>query len=413
MLLLILLGMTATTHGQIQLLTLDSCYALARMNYPLIGQIELITRSADYSIENASKAYYPQISINGQATYQSDVTQIPVKLPNLPEISKDQYKVYVDLNQTLYDGGAVSLQKDYIQAVSMAEKQNVEVELYKVRDRVNQIYFSILLLDAQLQQSRLLQDDLKTGINKVHAAVVNGTALRMQEDVLQAEYLKADQRIVELNAARKAYLEMLGLFIGRSLDMDTKLEMPAKPIVTTQINRPELLYFDYRNKLLDVQQKQIEARMKPRVGFFIQGGYGRPALNMLNNDFDSYYIGGVRFSWSLTGFYTSKFEKAILGVNYHLMESQRQTFLMNTQIQVRQLDVETRKFQDLLKTDEEIIQLRSRIRTTALAQFENGVINANDYLRELNAEDQAKQNRLLHEIQMLMSSYRQQMTTGN
>jgi outer membrane protein TolC len=394
-------------------ITLDSCYALARQNYPLVRQLDLIESCVRYTIENASMGYYPQLSINGQATYQSDVTQVPVSLPNVPVISKDQYKLYADLNQTVYDGGTVKLQKEMISTTAEMEKQNIEVELYKLRERINQVFFGTLMLDEQLLQAAILNRDLQAAHDRTKASVANGVSLKSSADLLQAEILKLKQRITELQYARAAYIDMLSLFMGRQLGVDTKLEIPQTITVTAAVHRPELMYYDSRSKMLDLQQRQISARSMPRLGLFVQAGYGRPALNMLNNEFDLYYIGGIRFSWSLTSLYTAKNEKAVLGVNYRLLESQRETFLFNTEIVTRQNSAEVLKLEELVRSDNEIILLRESIRKTAQAQLENGIITASDYLRELNAEDQARQNRSLHQIQLLMTLYRQQFNSGN
>jgi len=415
--LMMLLGcISVTLQAQVlQSLSLDSCYVWARLNYPTIQQLQLITNSSQYAIENAAKGFYPQLSINGQATYQSDVTQVPIKLPglNLPVISKDQYKLYGDISQTLYDGGAIKLQKDLIQANATIEKQTIEVELYKLKERINQIYFGILLVNEQLLQSELLHQDLMRGSERTRSAIANGISLKSNADILQAEILKLGQRVIELKSMRKAYLDMLGLYIHRQLDEQTVLKSPASPVLLSTIKRPELLSFDYRNKLLDIQRRQIDARSKPKIGLFVQGGYGRPALNMLNNEFDFYYIGGVRLNWSLSGLYTSKNEKTILIVNHQLLEAQKETFLLNTNLILQQQNAEITKLEELIKADDEIITLRNKIKNTALAQLENGVINTADYLREVNAEDQSKQTRLLHEIQLLLARYQQQVSSGN
>ena len=398
-----------------EIVRLDSCYNWARQNYPMVRQLNLLALTMEYTVENASKAYYPQLTVNGQATYQSDVTQVPVNLPNVQPISKDQYKLYAELTQMLYDGGTVRLQKDMLKAGAELEMQNVEVELYKLKERINQVFFGVLLIDAQIEQSALLKKDMQSGLDRANASIINGAALQSQADVIQAEMLKVEQQVTALRTGRKAYIDVLKLMTGKNIETAT-FEKPVLPELlapSVSIKRPELLYFDNRNKLVDIQRKLVDARMKPRIGLFAQGGYGRPALNMLNNEFDFYYIGGIRLSWSLAGLYTSGYEKALLDVNYRLQEIQRETFLLNTDVSLQQQNSEIRKYEELLKTDEQIIVLRSRISDVTKAQFENGVINANDYLRELIAEDLARQNRLLHDMQLLMSRYQQKTITGN
>jgi outer membrane protein TolC len=396
-------------------LTIQDCYSLAKANYPLLKQRDLITKSKEYTVQNASKGYLPQLSINGSATYQSEVTAIPISIPgmNVPTLSKDQYKLYAEVNQTAYDGGIIKQQKQTHEANSVVDQQKLEVELYRINERINQLYFGILMIDEQLKQTELLKKDLQLGINRTETAIANGTAFKSSLDVLKAEMLKVSQRTIELKATRKGYLDMLSLFVNKTLDEQTQLTKPKQLNLSAQINRPELMMYDYQNKSLDVQSKMINAKNMPKVNLFVQGGYGRPALNMLNNNFETYYIGGVRMNWSLSGYYTSGKEKEIVNINRRAIELQKETFLFNTSNTVKQQSAEIAKLQELLSTDDEIITLRTGIKNTSSVQLQNGVINTNDYLREVNAEDNARQTKILHEIQLLMAQYNQQTTTGN
>ncbi|MEI6022070.1 MAG: TolC family protein, partial [Bacteroidota bacterium] len=210
-------------------LSLDSCYALAKKNYPLLKQMVLLEKSKDYSIDNASKAYLPQINFAGQATYQSEVTKIPIVLPgiNIKELNKDQYKVYAEINQSLSDPILIKQQKELIQANTKTEEEKISVELYKIKDRINQLYFGILILDAQRVQTELLMKDLEVGIKKTEAAITNGTALKSQADLLQAELLKVEQRLIELKSSRKAFSDMLSVFINQQITETESLPVPV------------------------------------------------------------------------------------------------------------------------------------------------------------------------------------------
>ncbi len=414
--LLTLLLLTASLHAQSpEPLTLEDCYALARQNYPLIRQQDLIAKSKDYAIDNLAKGRLPQISFAGTASYQSDVTQIPLQLPGLdiPKPGKDQYKLYADVSQTLYDGGLIKQQQLAQEARSEVEAQQLEVELYKLKDRVNQLYFGILMIDAQLEQVGLLQKDIQLGLNKAEAAIKNGVALRSSQDVLKAELLKAGQRTTELTASRQAYAGMLALLINRDPDADLVLEMPKRIEVTETINRPELALFETQNRSIALQHNLLTARNRPKVSLFLQGGFGRPALNFLSNDFEPYYIGGIRMQYSLSNLYTRKNDGAMIELNRGQIALQKETFLFNTRLSLRQQSAEVNKLETLLRADEEIIALRLGIKNTTSVQLENGVVNTNDYLREVNAEDQARQGKILHEIQLLMAQYLHQTTAGN
>lgn len=405
----------APLAGQGQSLTLDECYALAEQNYPLIKQRELIVQSKEYSLDNASKGFLPQFVINGQATYQSDVTRLPIESPGLraPLISKDQYKVYGEASQTLYDGGVIREQKATLDVNAKVDEQKLEVELYKLKERVNQLFFGALMMDEQLKQNNLLIQDLQNGISKTGAAVANGTALKSSLNMLQAELLKAQQRGVELKATRMAYTDMLGLFINRALGDSATLVKPIAPVVEQEIRRPEMQLYLYQDQSTEVQYKMLAARNRPKVSLFLQGGFGRPALNMLDNTLKGYYLGGLRLNWSLSGLYTAKKDRALIDLTKRNIDVQRQTFLFNTNMTLQQQNREAAKYQQLLASDDEIIALRVSVKNAASAQLENGVIDTNDYLREVNAQDQAQQSKILHEIQFLMAQYNQKTTTGN
>ncbi len=360
------------------------------------------------------KGYLPQLSIQAQATYQSEVTKVPLQIPgvDMPSLSKDQYKAYAEVNQLLYDGGSISTRKQQEQSDAAIQEQQVKADLYQLRERINQLFFGVLLIDEQLKQTNLLIGDLELGYHKVAASVQHGTAFRSNAAAIRAEILSARQHITELQAGRKAYTDMLAVFTGMPVTENTVLIKPLPVMPSMEIRRPELLLFEAQVKGLDVQKRSLQATT-PRVGLFVQGGYGRPALDMLNNDFRAYYIGGIRLSWSPSAFYTLKNKKAQIDIGKAEVATQRETFLFNTDIALRQQNAEIGKYVQLMATDSQIIALRNQVKEAALAQLENGVITGNDFLKEVNSENQARQNKILHEIQLLMAQYNRQTTTGN
>lgn len=400
--------------GQSTSLTLEDCYALAREHYPMAKQRDLITRSEGYAVDNASNGNLPQVSLYGQASYQSDVPHLPIDLPgtDIPLIPKDQYKLYGEVTQVIYNGGATSLEKEGYEAKARVEQQGIEVELYKLKERINQLFFGILLLHEQIKQTDLLRRDIELGIVKTQAAIDNGIALKSSLAVLQVELLKSHQRIIELEASRDAYLEMLGLMINQTLDENTILVRPAEITPAQEINRPEMTWYDYQRQNLGLQNDLLDVQNRPKVSLFLQGGLGRPGLNIFDDALKGFYYGGLRLYWPLAGFYSVKNEKTLNEISRQGIDVQRETFLFNTRLQLRQENNEITKLQELLTTDDEIVALRKTIKETALNQLENGVINTNDYLREVNAEDNARQSKLLHEIQLLMAQYNLQTTLG-
>jgi len=396
-------------------LSIDSCYALAKRNYPLVKQMALIEKTKDYSLDNASKGYLPQLNIAGQATYQSEVTSIPISLSgmNIQAMSKDQYKIYAELSQSLTDPFIIKQQKAIVEANGNSEKEKLAVELYKLKERINQLYFGVLIIDAQLQQVNLLRKDIDLGLKKTNAAIANGVSLKSNADMLQAELLKIEQRAIELKATRKGYTDMLSLFMNKLIDEQVSFQMPEFTNLSSTMNRPELKLFELQKKGFDAQQKLLSTRNLPKLSLFFQGGYGRPTLNVLNNEFGTYYIGGARFSWNMASFYTYKKEKQLLLINQHQIDLQKEVFLFNNQLLLKQQNSEVNKLQELLGSDQQIVALREKIKDTANVQLENGTITAIDYLNSLNAAEQAKQNLALHQIQLLMAQYTYQNTSGN
>lgn len=390
-----------------QTYTLQQVQELARQNYPLIKQKELIQQTREISIANLQKGYLPQFALNGQATYQSDVTRVKIPVPgvNIEPPGRDQYRVTADVNQTIYDGGLIKQQKNIQQLNAAVEEQKLEVQLYQLKERINTIYLGILFIDDQLQQTELVKKDIATGIKKVEAQVANGIAFKSYLNSLKAELLKAEQRSIELSATRSALVETLGLFINQTIAANALFKRPAVPSfsVTGEIVRPELNLFQSQQKLFDGQYGLIHARNQPKGGLFVQGGYGRPGLNLLENRFAFFYTTGLRFNWNFGGLYTAKKEKQLIEINKKTIALQQDAFLLNTNTQLKQQQGEINKINLLIQKDDEIIDLRRKVKEASNAQLENGVITANDYLREVNAEDQARQIRILHLTQLLQA----------
>jgi outer membrane protein TolC len=414
---IVALLLAVRVQAQDDKLTLQQAYDLARQHYPVIRQKDLVRQTANLTIENLSKGYLPQLNISGQATYQSDVTSVPVSIPGIKidAPGKDQYKIQAELTQLIYDGGSTSAQKNVQNANAQVEEQKAEVELYKVKERINQVYLGVLLVDAQMEQVAYVKKDIEIGIKRVEAMVKNGTAFRSNQLTLEAEMMKNDQRIIELNANRKGLVDVLALFINKNLPADVKLEQPAIPmtLVKESVARPELKYYSYQNELFKVQNQMISAKNRPKLNLFVQGGYGRPALNMLKNEFDLFYIAGARLNWGLGSLYTTKKEREILRVNQRLVDVQKDLFMLNTNTMLKQQEAEVSKLSQLIQSDEQIIGVRAQVKEAALAQLTNGVITTNDYLKEVNAEDQAKQSLLTHQVQLLQAQINYRTISGN
>lgn len=400
-------------HAQ-SILTLDSCYALARMHYPQTRQFDLIRQSNTYTVENAWKAKLPQLNVGAQATWQSDVTSVPISIPNIdiPVPDKDQYNLYAEATQSINDLYTSKDRVALIEANHEVEIQKTEVEMYRLRERINQLYFGILVFNAQLQQTDLLKKDIRTGIDNATIAVENGMAIPGAVTLLEAEWLQVDQRTTEIKAGRKAYLHMLSLFSGKDIDESTTFEKPISPTRSSEISRPELKWYDLQRQTYALQSRLLTIDNLPRFSVFLRAGVGKPGLNMLHDEFDFYYLGGVRMNWNLSTRYTFQNQKHLLSLNQDGIDLMRETFLFNTNITLQQQDAEISKLEELITTDQAIIILREKITTATAVQLENGTATANDYVTHINAADKARQNLAIHEIQLQQALYNYLTTTG-
>lgn len=391
--------------------TLESCYMHARENYPLIRQYDLISKSETYNLSNASKGYLPQLSIDLQASYQSDVTKIPINLPGvyIDGLPKDHYRASVQLQQSIWDGGQIRSQRRVLEQKAKVEAAELETNMYTLRDRINQLYFGILLLDEQLLQNELLQEQLNRNLHQVDKYVLNGIANNADVDAVKVEILNAKQQHINLDYTRNAYVKMLGYMTAQKYGPETTF---SKPQINNEysasdcMNRPELLLFSAKLEQLDWKEKALTSGYTPRVGMFLQGAYGNPGLNILEDKFKFFYVAGIRISWDIGKLYTSRNDRQLLEMNRQFVETERNMFLYNTHLQKTEVERVLQSLEKQMKDDDEIIQLRNRIRMAAEAKVANGTMSVLDMLREVNKESQAKVSKALHEMQWLQTLHK-------
>ncbi len=404
--------------AQTRIITIEKCYELARQNYPLIKKQDLITRTNNYSIENAGKLFLPQFFVSGFASYQSQTINFQDVVGGgpgvlIPPLSRDQYKIQAEVNQTIYDGGQVKNQQDMIRVNEASQQQNLEVNLYALKDRINQLYFSILLMEEQKRQNDIKKDNFRNAADKALAAYQNGTALKSNVDELEAEIANTEMTNIGLEANRKAYSDMLSIFIGQPIDEHTVLIMPPSLLPDPVIRRPELNLFDLERNKYDVQERQLRSEYLPKLNAFLQAAYGRPTLNFVSNDFGGWWVGGIRLIWNLGTLYTLKNNKANLKINKEYLEIDKETFIYNTRLSMSQQNGELVKYAALLQKDETVISLRTAVAKAAKAQLENGVVTVHDYISKVNEEDQARQTKILHSVQLVQAQYQYKNTSGN
>ncbi len=406
-LLLILISQFVFGQNTDTILNLEYCHTQAINNYPLIKQKDLLKSSTDYKIKNLNVNYLPQIYLNGQATYQSDVTQIPINIPgmSIPELNKDAYKVTLDVNQIVYDGGLTKYQKNIEKTTLLLDEQNLDIELYKVKDRVNQLYFNILLMQENEKLLKVMQAEMKSKLAKMEAVIKGGIALENNADILKAELIKIDQQLIEIITGKTASIQMLGELINKKITEKTTFILP-EPMVNindTTNNRLEFKYFDLQKGKIYQTKNLSVSKIMPRVSVFGQAGYGRPGLNMFTTNFDSYYMVGAKLSWNLWNWNQSKNEKNILDIQSSIIDSQKELFAMNLKMANFKDNADIKKYSALIEKDNEIITLKTKIAKNTSFQLDNGIITATEYTTELNSELQAKLNLELHKIQLALS----------
>jgi len=395
-------------------ITLTECQTKAQANYPLIKQYGLIEKAKDYNLSNVGKGYLPQITFSAKASYQSEVTEVPINIPGVKGMNKDQYGATVDVNQVVWDGGAIRSKRENLRTLSEVEKKNLDVELYTLNDRVNQLYFGILLLDAQLEQNRLFQEELQRNCDKISICIKNGIAHQADLDAVKVEQLKALQTKSQLTAQKSACLDMLSAMTGEKMDMNVALAKP-EPVssVNTSIQRPELSLYQAKIKNLETQNKELNAGLMPKLGLFLTGGYGNPGLNMLKNGFSSYCIVGARLSWNFGNFYSNKNSKNLIQNNINSVLAQQETFLFNVNLDISKKQSEINQYREQLQYDDEIIALQSAVKQSSESKMANGTLSGIDFMRDVTAEEMAKQAKIQHEIEMLLAMHSLQWTMDN
>lgn len=399
-----------------QVFTLEECQQLARENYPVINQRGLIDKLADYTVANARKNWLPQVSVGIQATYQSDVMAFPDALSgmfglDLDGLPKDQYKAAIQIEQAIYEGGAVKAQTDKAKAEKEVSLQSWEVEMYELQERVNQLYFGTLLLQEKTKEVDILLEELIRNERLVASYLSNGVAGQNDLDLIKVEILSARQQRSELLATQKAYCRMLGIMIDREIPEKDGLLKPEMPFLSPGLSvaRPELGYFDAQDRYLSTQEKAVNALVRPQIGVFVQGAYANPGLNlfadMIDNQWSSYFMAGIKFQWNLSGFYTRKNDLSKIETGRKQLATRRETFLYNINLKKTQEALAVERMQEVMREDEEIIRLRQAVRERTEVQVKNGTRTVSDLLHEIHAENLARQNKTGHEIELLKNMY--------
>lgn len=398
--------------------TLDECIGWAYDNYPQIKEMSLIEMTKGIDLKNAAYAWLPHLNISGKATWQSEVVEMPMDIPGMDiNIPHDQYGLTAEFTQQIWDGGTSRSQKELAEAGAEVKKTQLETNLWSIRSRVQNVFLGIILIDKQLELNRLLRESLERSSEEVKSRMDAGVALPSDLDQVSVNILSCLQQRASLDADRKSYVKILGLLTGRDMT-DVELAVPQDAVNYVDDGardfetRPEMAFYAAQLKQNEFQRRQLNTLISPKLNLSLQGGYGRPGMNMLSGDFSGYFVAGLKLQWNIGALYTRGLDKRRVNADAQKIDLTRKSFILNSSVEAEQKNNAILKARDVLEKDSEIIGLRQRIRASGENQYREGTIKMNDYLSMLDEEYKAKANESMHEVQLMMAVYDMKNTIG-
>lgn len=398
--------------------TLDECIGWAYDNYPQIKEMSLIEMTKGIDLKNAAYAWLPHLNISGKATWQSEVVEMPMDIPGMDiNIPHDQYGLTAEFTQQIWDGGTSRSQKELAEAGAEVKKTQLETNLWSIRSRVQNVFLGIILIDKQLELNRLLRESLERSSEEVKSRMAAGVAFPSDLDQVSVNILSCLQQRASLDADRKSYVKILGLLTGRDMT-DVELAVPQDAVNYVDDGardfetRPEMAFYEAQLKQNEFQRRQLNTLISPKLNLSLQGGYGRPGMNMLSGDFSGYFVAGLKLQWNIGALYTRRLDKRKVNADAQKIDLTRKSFILNSSVEAEQKNNAILKARDVLEKDSEIIGLRQRIRASGENQYREGTIKMNDYLSMLDEEYKAKANESMHEVQLMMAVYDMKNTIG-
>ena len=416
------LVLLATGTGLSAQVTIEECVTLAQENYPLIKQYGLIEQTKEVNLSDIDKSWLPQIGVYAQGTVQNQVPSFPESLAgiinrtgtHIEGLNEWQYKIGVDISQSIWDGGAAKSQRRVERATDAERQAATDVQLYAIRQRVESLYFGILLIDEQAKQTRAMQELLLSNLDKLRAMLRNGTAMQSDVDMLEAQYLSTAQQLTQAEYTSASYRRVLEIFIGKSLAGVELLKPDASIPASLSPERPELRHFETQMQSIEAKDASITSSLMPKIGLFAQAYYGYPGFDyfesMMNRDPSFNILAGVKVSWNIGAFYTKKNNRRKLQLSSSNIAVQRDVFLFNTNLETRSQTDRIHELETIMKENDRIVELRTNVRKAAESQLDNGVIDATALLTKLTDEKQARLTASYHEIQLLQSIYQLKYT---
>lgn len=399
-------------------LTIEECVEKAGAHYPLIRKYDLMSATNEIDLSEINKGWLPRIGVNAQVTGQNVVPSFPSTLSDVLErmgqdikgLGKIQYRAGVDVSQSIWDGGVSRAQREIVRSRSAVEASALEAELYAVRQRVENIYFAILLTEQQIAQSELTLGVLNDNLKRLRSMIANGVATQSESDMVEAQELTLGQTISQARMAVSGYRKQLALFIGEDVNAgDLSLPSAQMPVVAAS-NRPELKLFDNKISVLQATDRLTDSSVMPKIGLFAQAYYGYPGIDyfrsMMSREMTFNLLAGIKLSWNVDAFYTKKSKRNKSALQISEIEADMETFNFNTQLQSTATIATIQGLNTILSDDKRIVELRTNVRKAAESQLSNGIIDANALLIKINDENTALIASKYHEIQLLSEIYK-------
>jgi len=388
--------------------TLFDCQQMARENAPRLGDLDVIQKMGEAKIDQAGTSWYPSLDLNGKLSYQSDVVEVTLTDPNIPvefpQVPHDQYGLNLDISQNIYDGGLSREKKSYEEALMEADLQEVEVDLYSLKGKVNQYYFAILALQENMRNLEIHMENLNTRREAVQTAVTHGTLLETELHIIDVERLKVKKSMLELESRRKSYMQALKVICGEEFDAQAKLEMPHfEGIGKGSLARPEYRLFDLKHASMEAGKDLMSKKRMPVLYAFGQTGYGKPGYNMMSEDWDAYYMVGAGLRWKIWDWNSTSREKEIIGYQQEMLQTQRASFDKELESLLVQEEAKIEQYQQTLEMDQQVLDLQKKISEQAAVQLDNGTMTATDYITELNKENLARITLATHQVMLMQS----------
>ena len=418
----ILIVVSLVTSMRLLSVTIDECLSKAEANYPLVKKYALLEQTSAIDVDNIGKEWFPQITLSAQATLQNRVLTLPGTLNtifaaqglDMKGLRKDQYKVGVDVTQTIYDGGVIGERKKAAMAQAEVDKAETDVSLYAVRQRVVDLYFTVLMIDNNVSQINDMVSLLKSSEDKLQSMARHGTAAESDYQGVKAERIGTEQKLAELESQRRQVMMLLSAFCGEEV---VKVEMPAEPNIATDNKRPELRLIDSRLRQIDASERLLNTAYRPRLALFATGYYGYPGFDMYDDMFHHKWtlngMIGAKLTWNISALFTRKNDKLRLKVQRSILENSRDVFLFNNRLEQIGEDEQAMRYETLMKSDKEIVELRTSVRKAAESKLAHGIIDVNDLLKEINGENAAKIQLASHRIERLKCLWDKKITTNN